>query len=73
MVARIELIEVVRYQVYCEEEHKTLAVINTEREAIRIKDAHNTKCQLVGITKDTEDHTQDDWRIEAIQARDADQ
>ena len=47
MVARIELTTVVRYQVYCEEEHKTLGIVNTERQAKRIQKAHNEQCSLV--------------------------
>jgi hypothetical protein len=50
MVARIELITVVRCQVYCDEEHKSLGVFNAERDATKAKDRHNETCESIVVT-----------------------
>ena len=55
MVARIEQIRQVVYQVYCEEEHKSLGVFQSTSEAIPVRDAHNKTCELVGITTEDDD------------------
>ncbi len=45
MVARIEPVPVLKYQAYCDEQHKHLGTFDTHREAMSVALTHNETCE----------------------------